>query len=74
MLGTERWEVISSNASWIAAPSSTSFVSLPLSGGILQKASRTDLIKVDGVVLGAHFAQESLGGFAVWAVGLAEDG
>jgi hypothetical protein len=34
----------------------------------------TDLVELDGVVLGAQFAQSLLGGIAVWTVGLAEDG
>ena len=36
-------------------------------------SSHTDLIKLDGIVLCAHFAQKSLGSFAVRAVRLAED-
>lgn len=34
----------------------------------------TDLIKLDGVELGVHLGKELLGGIAVWAVRLAEDG
>lgn len=34
----------------------------------------TDLVQLNGEVLGAFLGQESLGGLAVGAVGLAEDG
>ena len=40
----------------------------------IDRCFRTNLVELDGVVLGAHLAQKGLGGFAVWAVGLAEDG
>ena len=35
---------------------------------------RTDLIQLDQEVLGAQFAEEGFGGFAVGAVGFGEDG
>ncbi len=35
---------------------------------------RTDLVQLDDVGFGTHFAQEGLGGFAVGAVGFGEDG
>lgn len=35
---------------------------------------RTDLIELDGVVLGAQLGEQRLGGAAVGAVRLAEDG
>jgi len=39
----------------------------------LDSRSVIDLVELDGVVLGAHLAQQRLGGLAVRAVGLAED-
>lgn len=84
-LGTERWFVICWRASWIAAPSSVEShteSALRFYNEYLVKRWRkrkmrcplTNLIKLDGVVLRADAAQQLLGGLAVRAVGLGEDG
>lgn len=73
MLGTERCLVMSSRASWIAAPSSV--------GGMLvivfvvagYECQHTDLVKLKDVGLCAHLAEEALRGLAVGAVRLGED-
>ena len=41
---------------------------------ILDVRAVVDLVEFDDVWLHAHFAEEGLGGFAVWAVGFGEDG
>lgn len=87
--GTVRWCVISSRASCIAAPSSGVCTAISFRSFRKERASgtkrtdvllvgmetrRTDLVELDGVVLGAHLAEELLGRFAVGTVGFAEDG
>lgn len=76
MLGTLRWLVISWRASWIAAPSSARHRLAPRSLQSRERRSdkHTDLVELEGVVLGAERREELLGGLAVRAVGLGEDG
>lgn len=83
MLGTERWCVISSNASWIAAPSSerTGRKALhqpptdELTPIIRQEESlRTNLVQLNGVIICSHLAQQTLRCMAVRTVRLGENG
>lgn len=74
MLGTERWWVISSRASWIAAPSSVCGVSVNAIGVGEYVLRLTNLVELEDVGLCARLAEESLSGLAVRAVRLGEDG
>jgi hypothetical protein len=67
--------VMSLRAAWIADPSSTKVTRQPrLSRVLTRQLSLTDLVELDGVIFCTHLGQESLGGAAVWAVGLAKHG
>ena len=74
MFGTERWFVISWSASWIAEPSSVAYISTNRHHKFHRERLLTNLVELDDVWLDAHLAQRGLGGLAVWAVALGEDG
>ena len=84
MLGTERWPVMPSSASWSAAPSSVHNHTTTSVNGCFQWTfrikegwtggeKRTDLVELHEEVLGVFLIQQRLGRLAVGAVGLGED-
>jgi hypothetical protein len=73
MFGTLRWPVMSSSASWRAAPSSTTEVQYAVFSSAVMLVDHTNLIQLHQEVHRAFLIQQSLGGLAIWAVAFGED-